>query len=220
MCRQNPRRPTQPAGDNPAGRTCGFDFKIISKSRAFRGTTSSIYKSQLMASFSASITGHSHHKRVAGTTSAAATNLQAVVSSAISDAGSQRLAANVPAASGHHAFGALFQTPVTLRKTREAPGDFDRHSDLGGSAPAHQVRHLSPRPRSDHSPDSILDCPRPTREHDLTAVSNSPRNASLARDPRQPPRRHQDPRAEAPRAPTPTTLFKCASKRCVPKSGA
>ena len=121
---------------------------------------------------------------VAGTTSAAATYLTEVASSAISDAGTHGLAENVPVASGFHALGTLLRTPVTQRKMRKAPGHFDRHSDPGGSAPAHQVRHLSTRPRFHHSPDSILDRTTRSCDRDLTVVSDSPRNASLVHDPR------------------------------------
>ena len=187
MRRQNPRRPTEPAGDNPEGRTRGFHFKIPSQSSASCGKTFSSYQSQPMAFYTATMTGPSHPQDGANTTSAAATYLQAVASSAISDAGTHRLATNVPAASGLNALGALFRTPVTQRETREAPKDFVRHSDPGGSATAHQVRHFSPRLRLQHSPDSILDRPRRSRERDLTVVSDSPRNASPSRGTRAAP---------------------------------
>ena len=114
--------------------------------------------------------GPSQHQGVAGSTSATATFIPAVASSAIFDAGTHGLAANVQAASGLHALGTYFRRPVTQRETREAPGDFDCNSDPGGSAPAHQVRHFSPRPRFHHSPDSILDRTRRSRDRDLTAV--------------------------------------------------
>ena len=113
-----PSGQTKLAGDNPAGRTRGFHFKIIPQSSASRDTTFSTYQSQPMASFTASMTGPSHPQGVAGTTASAATYLQAVASSAISDAGTHRLGANVPAASGLHALGTLLRTPVTQRNAR------------------------------------------------------------------------------------------------------
>ena len=64
---------------------------------------------------------------------------------------------------------------------------FDRYSDPSGSALAHQVHHFSSRLRFNHSPDSILDRPRRSRDRDLTVVSDSPRNASPTRDPRAAP---------------------------------
>ena len=130
------------------------------------------------------MTGPSKHQGVAGSTSAAATLLLAVASSAISDDGTHRLAANVPAASGLHAHRTLLLTPVTQRETCEAPGDFDRHSDPAGSAQARQVRHMSPRPRFHHYFDSILDRTRRSRDRTLTTVSDALWNASPARDPR------------------------------------
>ena len=67
------------------------------------------------------MTSPSHPQGVASTTSAAATYLPALASSAISDAGTHGLAANVLAASGLHALGTIFITTVTQRETREAP---------------------------------------------------------------------------------------------------
>ena len=44
------------------------------------------------------------------------------------------------------------------------------------------MRHFSHRPRFHHSPDSILDRTRRSRDRDFTAVSHLPRNTSPARE--------------------------------------
>ena len=102
---------------------------------------------------------------------------------------------------------ALFFEHLSQREAREAPGDVDRHSDPGRSAQAHQVRHFSPRPRLSHSPDLILDRPRRSRKCDITAVSDSPRNASPARGPRGAPSAASGPSSGGPsRANSPDPL--------------
>ena len=172
MSRQNPQCLTEPSIYNPAGRTRGFNFKITSQPKISCGTTSFSLQSKPMASFTASIIGPSHHQGFAGTTSATATYLRAVPSSAYSNAGTHGLAAKVSAASGLHALGTLLRTPVTQRETREAPGDFDSQCNPDSSAPAHQMRHSSPRHHSHNSSDLILDRTLRPRERDFTAVSD------------------------------------------------
>ena len=157
MSRQNPRRPTQPAGDNPAGRTRGIKFKIISEPLSTRGTTTSIASSEPTALPSASSLGRSHPQVGATPLSAAGAKLQTASSSAAQDINLIGRGSVVPAASGHHVSGALPRTPIEPRDHHEFPGGGYQRSDPGGYSPAHQVRDSSLRPRAHHSFDSLLD---------------------------------------------------------------
>ena len=133
------------------------------------------------------MTGPSHPQGVAGMTSAAATLLQAVASSDISDAGTQRLATTVPAASAHHALGALHRTPVPQRERREAPGDFDTTA-TPTAAPQHIRYVISPlvlafitlptRFSTVHVAAAIT-ISRPSRTHFKMKVCERPSGSSL-----------------------------------------
>ena len=150
MSRQNPRRPTQAAGDNPAGRTRGFNFKITSDLLSTRGTTTSTASSEPTALPSASSLGLSHPQGGATPLSAAGALLQTASSSAAYNALLIGQGSVVPAASDLHASGALPRTPIGLRDMHDFPGGGYQRSDLGSYFPARQVRNFSPRPRAHH----------------------------------------------------------------------
>ena len=115
MSRQNIRRPTQPAGDNPAGHTRGFHLKIVSEPLSTRGATASTASSELTALPSASSLGRSHPQVDATPLSAAGAQLQTASSSAAYNAALIGQGSVVPAASDLHAPGALSRTPIGLR---------------------------------------------------------------------------------------------------------
>ena len=156
MSRQNPRRPTVPAGDNPAGRTRGFNFKLTPQVTS-RVSKSSFDPSKPMASLSSSLAGPSHPQVGAGAPSAAAVLPRPAARSAdLNDRLFGRVS-DAPAASKLHAFGALPRTPIETRAPREAPGGGYQLSEPGGYSPAQQGREYSPRPRDNHSSDTTHD---------------------------------------------------------------
>ena len=114
MSRQNPRRPTQPAGDNPAGRTRGFHFKIVTQLLSTHGETASTASSEPMALPSASPLGRSHPQVGATPSMAAGMQIQTASSSAAYNALLIGQGSVVPAASDLYAPGALPRTPIGL----------------------------------------------------------------------------------------------------------
>ena len=157
MSRQNPRRPTVLAGDNPAERTRGFHFKIVPDSSASRVAASSFSPSEPMASLASSLAGPSHPQIGAGASSAAAVPPRPAASSADFDDRRLGRVSNARATSGLHAFGALPQSPIELQASREAPGGCYQLSEPNGYLPARQVRENSFRPRAHHSSDTTND---------------------------------------------------------------
>ena len=143
MSRQHPRRPTAPAGDNPAGRTRGFYFRTISYLSTTRGTTACTVLSEPMALPSATSLGRSHPQVGATPLSAAGAQLQTASNSAAQDFNLIGRSSVVPAASGHHVSGALPRTPIEPRDHHEFPGGGYQRSDPGDYSPAHQVSDSS-----------------------------------------------------------------------------
>ena len=156
MSRQNPRRPSLPAGDNPAGRTRGFNFKLTPQVTS-RVAASSTDPSEQMASLSSSLAGPSHPQVGAGAPSAAAVQPLPAASSADLDDRLFGRVSDAPVSSGLHAFSALPQTPIKTRAPREAPGGGYQLSEPDGYSPAQQVRAYSPGPRAHHSSDTTHD---------------------------------------------------------------
>ena len=137
MIRQNPRRPTQPAGDNLAGRTRGFHFKIVTQPLSTHGATASTASPEPMALPSASSLGRSHHQDGATPSTAAGAQLQTASSTAAHDALLIGQGSVVPAASDLHAPGALPKTQIGIQDMHKHPGGGDQRSDQGGYSPAH-----------------------------------------------------------------------------------
>ena len=72
MSRQNSRRLTEPAGDNPAKRTLSLNLKITFQVSAFRVATSTLGPSEHMVLWSSCFAGPSHPQIGAGAPSATA----------------------------------------------------------------------------------------------------------------------------------------------------
>ena len=160
MSRQNFRRSTQPAGDNPAGRTRGFNFKIVLDTLSTRGTTTFIASSEPTALASASSLGRSHPQVGAAPSSAAGAQLQTASSFSAHDAFPIGRGSVLPATSGRHHPSALLRTQIEFRDMHEFPGGGYQRSDPGGFSPVRQVRDFSLRPRVHHYVDSLLDQPQ------------------------------------------------------------
>ena len=218
MSRQNPRRPTQPAGDNPAGRTRGFNFKIASDPFSTRSTTTSIVSSEPTAMPSASSLGRSHPQVGAVPSSSAGAQLQTASSSAADDAFPIGRGSVVPAASGQHVSGALPRTPVEPRDMHEFPGGGYQRSDPGSYSPARQVRDFSLRPRAHHSFDSIPDQSRHAADQNFIAVSDALQPMGAGRDTQAPFSATSRPGVEVPCAPTPQIVSRRVSTPCAPKN--
>ena len=182
MSRQNPRRPTQPPGDNPAGRTRGFNFKIVSDPLSTPGTTTSIASSVPTALPSATSLGHSHHQVGATPLSAAGAQLQTASSSAAQDFNLIGRGSVVPAESVYHVSGALPRTPIEPRDHHEFPGGGYQRSNPGGFSPARQVRDSSLHPRAHHSFDLPLDQPQHAADQNVLQVLDLCQFSGPARD--------------------------------------
>ena len=148
MSRQNPGRPTEPAGDNSATRTLGFHFKIVPKSSAFRVAASSLVPFELMASLPSTLVGPSHTHVGAGVPSAVAIEPRPAASSANFNDRLLGRVSDASATSKLHAFGPLPRTPIEPRASREAPGGGFQLSKPNVYLPARQMRDYSPRPRA------------------------------------------------------------------------
>ena len=157
MSRQNPRRPTVPAGDNPAGRTQGFNFKLTPQVTFSRVAASSTDPSEQLASLSSSLAGPLHLQFGAGAFSAAVVQPLPATSSGDLDYRQFGRVSDATAAIGLHAIGALPRTPIELRASLESPGGGYQLIEPGGYSPAQQVRAYSHRPRAHHSSDTTHD---------------------------------------------------------------
>ena len=218
MSRQNPRRPTQPAGHNPTGRTRGFHFKILPQSSASRDTTFATYQSQPMASYTASMTGPSHPRELQVRPRQQRHTFQ------------QSLALPFPTP-------ALTDWPQTSQPQANfmllAPSfELRSHSEKRAKPLETSTATATPAAAPQHikcviSPLVLVSITLPTRFSTVhvalvnatlrpfrTNLEMRVLRAALG----QPPRRHQVPRAEAPRAPIPPTLFRRASNNCVLKN--
>ena len=184
MSRQNPRRPTVPAGDNPSKRTRGFNFKLTPQVSSSRVAASSLVPSEPMASFSSTPAGPSHPQVGAGSPSAVAVQPRPAANSADFDDRQLGLVSDAPAASGLHAFGALPRTPLETLASREAPGGGYQLSEPGGYSPAQQVRAYSPRPRAHHSFDTTHDQSHRSPDRVLAPESEFTQGPDFARAPR------------------------------------
>ena len=182
MSRQNPRRPTQPAGDNSAGRPRSVNFKIVSDPLSTRGTTTSIASSEPTALPSAFSLGRSHPQVGAAPSSAAGAQRQTASSSAAYDAFPIGQGSVVPATSGLHLPGALPRTQIEFRDIQEFPGGNYQRSDPGDFSPARQVRDSSLRPRAHHSFDSLLDQPQHASDQNVLQVLDLRQFSGPARD--------------------------------------
>ena len=103
-------------------RTRGFNFKLTPQVSSSRIAASSTDPSEPMASLSSSLAGPLHPQVGAGATSATAVLPRPAASSADVDDHLFGRVSDAPAASGLHAVGALPQTPIELRASREATG--------------------------------------------------------------------------------------------------
>ena len=198
LSRQNPRRPTQFAGDYPAGRTWGFNFKIASDPLSTRNTTSSIVSFEPTALPSASSLWRSNPQDGAVPSWAALTQLQTASSSAADDAFPIGRGSVVPAPSGHHGSGALPRTPIEPRDMHDFPGGGYQRSNPGGFSPARQVHDFFPRPRTHHSFDSIPDQCRHAADQNFIAVSDTHQPMGALRDTQAFPSATPRPRGESP----------------------
>ena len=183
MSRQNPRRPIVPAGNNPAGRRQGFNVKLTPQVSSTRVATSSTDPSELMASLS-SFAGPSHPQVGAGAPSAAAVQPRPAASSADVDDCLFGRVSDAPAANGLHAFGALPQSPIKLRASREAPGCGYQLSEPGGYSRAEQVREYSPRPRAHHFSDTTHDQSHRSSDRELASECKFTQGPDFVRAPR------------------------------------
>ena len=184
MSRQNPRRPTVPAGDNPAKRTRGFNFKLTPQVSSSRVATSSTDPSEPMASLASSLAGSSHPQVGAEAPSAAAVKPQPAASSAYVDDRLVGRVSDAPVASGLHAFGALPRTPIELQASREVPGGGYKLSEPGGYSPAQQVREYSPRPRAHDSSDTTHDQSHRSPDREFAIESEFTQEPDFMRAPR------------------------------------
>ena len=184
MSRHNPRRPTVPAGDNPAKRTRGFNFKLTPQVTSSRVGASYFDPSEPMSSLSCSLAGPSHPQVGAGAPSAAAVLPRPGASSAdVNDRLFGRVS-EAPAASGLHAFGALPRTPIETRAPREALGGGYQLSEPGGYSPAQQVREYSCRPRAHHFSDTTHDKSHRSPDCELAPESGSSQGPDFGQAPR------------------------------------
>ena len=158
--------PSAPAGDNPAGRTRGFNLKIATQYPPAPGAPPSTDQSAAVAAPPALARGPSHQLS-AGPLSTVATATQAVVSSADSSAGLQ-LVSGDPAALGRRGLGALPRTPVPQREQLEELGDNELPGGSEHGSLVDQPLRFSPLPR----PSSPRE--QASRAEDLAAMTGTP----------------------------------------------